>query len=118
VFPKCLIPDPNIFSSRIPHEKWNANFLFSCFLCFQEQSLSLSHNQKDPQHWYQYCGAFEVCKKYQNSAANQTEKMTLFSKQSAKSALDCSKFLRWQKRQFSIQGSQILQSSFEEKKNQ
>jgi hypothetical protein len=47
-------PDPTIFSSRIQtffhprswilHEKWNANLDFSCFLCFQEQSLS----QKDP----------------------------------------------------------------------
>jgi hypothetical protein len=56
------VPDPNIFSSCIPHEKWNANLLFSCFLWFQEQSLSLSHSQKDPrsgfrknipdpQHW-------------------------------------------------------------------
>jgi hypothetical protein len=35
-----LDPDPNIFSSRILHEKWNANLPFSCFLCFQEQSLS------------------------------------------------------------------------------
>jgi hypothetical protein len=40
-------PDPNIFYSRILHEKWNANLLFSCFLCIQEQSLSLSHSQKD-----------------------------------------------------------------------
>jgi hypothetical protein len=34
-----LTPDPdnpNIFSSRIQHEKWNANLLFSCHLCFQE----------------------------------------------------------------------------------
>jgi hypothetical protein len=55
--PGCFIPYPNIFSSRIQiqtffspwilHEKWNANLLFSCFLCFQEQSLSLIHSQKD-----------------------------------------------------------------------
>jgi hypothetical protein len=37
-----LIPDPT-------DEKWNANLLFFCFLCFQEQSLSLSHSQKDPE---------------------------------------------------------------------
>jgi hypothetical protein len=34
-----LIPDPNIFSSRILHEKWNANLICSCFSCFQEQRL-------------------------------------------------------------------------------
>jgi hypothetical protein len=30
--------DPNIFhqASRILHEKWNENLLFSCFFCFQE----------------------------------------------------------------------------------
>jgi hypothetical protein len=43
-----LVPDPNIFSSRILHEKWNANLLFSCFLCVQEQSLSDSHSVKYP----------------------------------------------------------------------
>jgi hypothetical protein len=32
--------------SRILHEKWNANLLLSCSLCFQEQNLS--HIQKDP----------------------------------------------------------------------
>jgi hypothetical protein len=44
-----LIPDsdPNIFSCRILHEKMYANLLFSCSLCFQEQSLSLSQSQKD-----------------------------------------------------------------------
>jgi hypothetical protein len=49
VYPGCFIPDPDptIFSSRILYEKWNANLLFSCFLCFQEQSLSLN-SQKDP----------------------------------------------------------------------
>jgi hypothetical protein len=41
-------PDPNIFSSRTLHEKWNANLLFPCCLCFKEQSLRLSHSQKDP----------------------------------------------------------------------
>jgi hypothetical protein len=45
--PGCFIPDPTVFSSRILHENWNANLLFSCFLCFQAQSLSLSHSQKD-----------------------------------------------------------------------
>jgi hypothetical protein len=35
-----LIPDPSLFSSRILHKKWKANLLFSCFLCFQEQSLN------------------------------------------------------------------------------
>jgi hypothetical protein len=39
-------PDPTIFSSRILQEKWNANLLFSCFLSFQEQNLSLSHSKK------------------------------------------------------------------------
>jgi hypothetical protein len=34
--------------SRILHEKWNTNLLVSCFSWFQEQSLSLSHIQKDP----------------------------------------------------------------------
>jgi hypothetical protein len=35
-------PEPTIFfSSRILHENFNANLLFSCFLSFQEQSLSL-----------------------------------------------------------------------------
>jgi hypothetical protein len=33
--------------SWIIHEKWNANLLYSCFLCFQEQNFSLSHSQKD-----------------------------------------------------------------------
>jgi hypothetical protein len=33
------------FSSRIQHEKWNANLLF---LWFQEQSLRLCHSQKGP----------------------------------------------------------------------
>jgi hypothetical protein len=43
-----LDPDPNMFSSRILHDKWNANLpvLFSSFLLFQEQSLSLCHSQK------------------------------------------------------------------------
>jgi hypothetical protein len=46
-----LIPDadsgPNIFSPRILHDKGNAKLLlFSCFLCFQEQSLS--HSKEDP----------------------------------------------------------------------
>jgi hypothetical protein len=41
-------PDPNNFSSRILHEKWNAILLFSCCLCFQEQSLNLGHSEKDP----------------------------------------------------------------------
>jgi hypothetical protein len=36
-----LITDPGRW-------KWNANLLFSCFLCFQELSFSLSHSQKDP----------------------------------------------------------------------
>jgi hypothetical protein len=35
------------FSSWILHEKWNANYPVSCFLCLQEQSLSLSHNKLD-----------------------------------------------------------------------
>jgi hypothetical protein len=45
-----LIPDPNIFSSRIAHEKLNAKLqvLFSCLLGFHEQSLTLTLNQKDP----------------------------------------------------------------------
>jgi hypothetical protein len=44
-------PDPNIFTSRILHEKWNAKLLFSCFLCFQQQSLILSLGKKfrDPE---------------------------------------------------------------------
>jgi hypothetical protein len=39
-----------MFSSRILLEKRNANLpvLFSCFLWFQEQSLSRCHSQKDP----------------------------------------------------------------------
>jgi hypothetical protein len=53
-------PDPTIFSSRIRiqtffhpgsrilHQKWNANSLFSCFLCLHEESLSLIHSQNDP----------------------------------------------------------------------
>jgi hypothetical protein len=42
-------PDPNIFNlgSRILQEKWIANLLFSCFLCFQEQMLRRNHSQKD-----------------------------------------------------------------------
>jgi hypothetical protein len=38
------------FSFRIPHPTWkkNASLLFSCFLWFQEQSISLSLSQKDP----------------------------------------------------------------------
>jgi hypothetical protein len=55
-----LVIGPTIFSSRIriqtffhPEsrivvERWNTNLLFSCFLCLQEQSLNLSHSQKDP----------------------------------------------------------------------
>jgi hypothetical protein len=60
--PRCFIPDTvsTIFSSRVRIQtffhpgswillkKLNANFLFSCFLCFPEQSLSLSHDQKGP----------------------------------------------------------------------
>jgi hypothetical protein len=46
-------PDPNIshpgfvsqiFSYRIQHEKSAANLFFSCFLWFEEQSLSLSYS--------------------------------------------------------------------------
>jgi hypothetical protein len=46
-------PDPNIFSSLIPDPTWKVEckltvpVLFSCFLWFQEQSLSLSQSQKD-----------------------------------------------------------------------
>jgi hypothetical protein len=54
--PGCYITDPNIFSSRIQtffhagfrilpvHKKWNANLLFSCFLC-----LNLCHSNKNPE---------------------------------------------------------------------
>jgi hypothetical protein len=46
LLPLPQVPDPNIFSSRIQHEKWNANLIFSCLLWFQEQSLYIRNPEK------------------------------------------------------------------------
>jgi hypothetical protein len=44
-----LIPDPNIFFHPGSYMlSGMQDYFFYCFLCFQEQSLSLRHSQKDP----------------------------------------------------------------------
>jgi hypothetical protein len=41
---RVLDLNQNIFSSRIIHEKWNANLPFSCFLCLRVQSSLSKQN--------------------------------------------------------------------------
>jgi hypothetical protein len=45
-------PDPNIFSSRILHEKWNANLLFFASYAFRRKVLVIVKKIRDPEKIY------------------------------------------------------------------